>query len=92
MAEKKADGGVRSPLFSRAIAAFKRNQEYPILPPAVRRSPPPPSAIRGRFPSDERGIHHPRPEKPLYVLPVRSFRDRKGRKPRISGQSEAIRG
>ena len=40
MAEKKADGGVRSPLFSRAIAAFKRNQEYPILPPAVRRSPP----------------------------------------------------
>ena len=41
MAEKKADGGVRSPLFSRAIAAFKRNQEYPILPPPRRPALPP---------------------------------------------------
>ena len=91
MAEKSGRGCENPAFQSSHVPRLREIQNTPSSP---RRTalPAPPSAIRGRFPSDERGIHHPRPEKPLYGLPVRSFRDRKGRKPRISGQSEAIRG
>ena len=63
MAEKKADGGVRSPLLSRASAAFKRNQEYPILPPPSGAPPPRrPALSGGDFPVTKEGYTTPAPK------------------------------
>ena len=89
---KKGGRGRENPAFQSSHEPCLREIQNTPSSPRRPALPAPPGAIRGRFPSDERGIHHPRPEKPLYGRPVRSFRDRKGRKPRISGQSEAIRG